>query len=78
MKPVQVMFDEELLTELDETEEVRKSGRSAVFRRLAREFLHRDRQRHIDAGYDRAYAGVADPLGAEFEGWEEEGVWPPE
>jgi hypothetical protein len=31
----------------------------------------------IDAQYERAYAGVEDPLGEEFEGWEEQGVFPP-
>lgn len=31
-----------------------------------------------EAQYDRAYAGAAEPLGEDFEGWEDEGVWPPE
>ena len=78
MKPIQVMFDEGLLAELDQTDEVRKSGRSAVLRQLAGEFLRRSRKREIDAGYIRAYSGVSGPLGPDFEGWEAEGVWPPE
>lgn len=78
MKPIQIMFDEGLLAELDQTREVQESGRSAVLRQLAQEFLHRSREREIDARYERAYAGDGNPLGVEFEGWEAEGVWPPE
>lgn len=36
------------------------------------------REQEIDAQYDRAYAGVEDPLGKDFQGWENEGAWPPE
>lgn len=78
MKPIQVMFDEDLLAELDQTEEVHESGRSAVLRRLASDFLRRRRRLRIDAQYERAYSGVTSPLGEDFEGWEEEGVWPAE
>jgi Ribbon-helix-helix protein, copG family len=70
------MFDEDLLAELDETAEVREKGRSAVLRQLASDFLRRRREHEIDAQYERAYAGVQDPLGKDFEGWEKEGVWP--
>ena len=77
MKAVQILFDEDLLVELDETADVRERGRSAVLRELASEFLRRRRSREIDAQYERAYAGVEDPLGEEFAGWDEEGVWPP-
>lgn len=78
MKTIQVMFDEDLLTELDETADVREKGRSAVLRQLTSDFLRQRRQQEIDAQYERAYAGVEDPLGKDFEGWEDEGVWPPE
>lgn len=78
MKAIQIMFDEDLLAELDETSEVREKGRSAVLRQLTNDFLRQRREREIDAQYERAYAGVEDPLGKEFEGWEKEGVWPPE
>ena len=67
------MLEEELLAELDKTAEVREKGRSAVLRELASEFLRRRREREIDAQYERAYAGVEDPLGKEFEGWENQG-----
>ena len=78
MKAVQVMFDEDLLAELDETADVREKGRSAVLRELASDFLRQRREAEIDEQYERAYAGVRDPLGKDFEGWEDEGVWPPE
>lgn len=78
MKTIQVMFDEALLAELDETAEVRQAGRSAVLRQLTSDFLRKRRAREIDAQYERAYAGVKDPLGKDFEGWEDEGVWSPE
>jgi metal-responsive CopG/Arc/MetJ family transcriptional regulator len=78
MKAVQIMFDEDLLAELDETADVREKGRSAVLRQLTSDFLRQRREREIDAQYERAYAGVEEPLGRDFEGWEEEGVWPPE
>jgi metal-responsive CopG/Arc/MetJ family transcriptional regulator len=78
MKAVQIMFDEELLAELDETADVREKGRSAVLRELTSDFLRQRREREIDAQYERAYKGVEEPLGSGFEGWEEEGVWPPE
>lgn len=72
------MLDEDLLAQLDETTEVREKGRSAVLRELASDFLRKRREQEIDAQYERAYKGVKDPLGEDFEGWEDEGVWPPE
>ncbi len=77
MKAVQVMFDEDLLAELDETSAVRERGRSAVLRELTTDFLRQRREQEIDAQYERAYANVGQPLGKEFEGWEAEGVWRP-
>jgi metal-responsive CopG/Arc/MetJ family transcriptional regulator len=78
MKAVQIMFDEDLLAQLDETADVREKGRSAVLRQLTSDFLRQRREREIDAQYERAYQGVEDPLGKDFEGWEDQGVWPPE
>jgi predicted transcriptional regulator len=74
MKTVQVLFDEDLLAELDKTAEVHEKGRSAVLRQLATDFVRQRREREIDAQYERAYAGVEAPLGKGFEGWEEEGT----
>lgn len=72
------MFDEDLLAELDETVDVREKGRSAVLRQLASDFVRQRREREIDAQYERAYKRVDVPLGEEFAGWENEGIWPPE
>lgn len=75
MKPIQIMFDEQLLGLLDEDPEVQRTGRSALFRRLASEYLARRRERSIDEQYRKAYA-AGGGLGPEFEGWEEEAAWP--
>ena len=75
MKPIQVMFDEQLLKRLDSSAEVRKVGRSAVLRRAAAEYLRRSRARRIAEAYRAAYGGGAG-LGEEFVGWEHEGSWP--
>ena len=72
------MFEEDLLAELDSTAEVREKGRSAVLRQLTSDFLRRRRKPEIDRQYERAYSRIEEPLGKEIEGWEEEGVWPPE
>jgi metal-responsive CopG/Arc/MetJ family transcriptional regulator len=77
MKPVQISFDEELLRDLDATPEVRRDGRSAVLRRLVREYLERRRRLEIRERYRAAY-GEGEALGSDFEGWEGEGVWPEE
>jgi metal-responsive CopG/Arc/MetJ family transcriptional regulator len=76
MKPIQVTVDEHLLEELDRSEEVKREGRSAVLRRAVREYLERRRQRSIADQYRRAYAGDGG-LGEEYEGWEDQGEWPP-
>jgi len=50
-----------------------------VFRDLdfGDEAEHR-REHEIDQQYERAYTGVEDPLGKDFEDWEKTGVWPTE
>ncbi len=77
MKAIQVMFDEDLLAQLDADEDVKKKGRSAVLREAAAAYLERRRRALIADGYQSAYAGQ-EGIGAEFEGWEEEGEWPSE
>ena len=77
MKAVQVMFDEELLERLDADSEVQSEGRSAVLRRAALAYLERRRRREIAEQYRRAYSD-GEGLGEEFEGWENQGEWPPE
>jgi metal-responsive CopG/Arc/MetJ family transcriptional regulator len=68
-------MDEKLLAELDRHEETQRDGRSAVLRRAAAEYLKRRKRQSIADNYKRAYGKKAG-LGREFEGWENEGVWP--
>ena len=75
MKPIQVMFDEDLLAELDADLVVCEKGRSAVLRQAAAEYLEHRRHEDIARRYQRAY-GATDELDDELEGWEDEGVWP--
>ncbi len=78
MKPIQIMMDEDLLDELDADEDVRRLGRSAVFRRMAAEYLERHRRRVISKMYHQAYGEGSEGLGKGFDGWENEGRWPGE
>ena len=78
MKPIQIMMDEKLLAELDADEEVRRLGRSAVFRRMAAEYIEHHRRRTISSMYRQAYGKDSEGLGKEFNGWENEGRWPSE
>ena len=77
MKAIQVSFDEGLLARLDEEQEVKREGRSAVLRKAAEQYLEVRRRKRIAEQYQRAY-GEESGLGEEFEGWEDEGEWPPE
>jgi metal-responsive CopG/Arc/MetJ family transcriptional regulator len=76
MKPIQVMFDEALLQRLDADEEVRQTGRSAVLRRAAAEYLRRRRVKRIADAYRQAYGGGRTALDRELTGWADEGAWP--
>ena len=77
MKAIQVSFDEELLRELDATEEVRRDGRSSLMRLAVAEYLDRRRQAMLAQQYRNAYEGELG-LGEEFAGWEGQGSWPRE
>jgi len=77
MKPVQVLFDEELLAELDADEQVQKVGRSRVLRQLAASYLKRRHEADLDARYVAGY-GEDSRVSEELQGWDEEGVWPDE
>ncbi len=70
-------MDEKLLAKLDGDEAVRREGRSAILRQAAEEYLRKRRKRAIAERYVRAY-GANPKLGAEFSGWQNEGVWPEE
>lgn len=77
MKAIQITFDEELLRELDATEEVKREGRSALMRRAVAEYLARRSRQSIADRYRKAYGG-SKGLGDEFAGWEDQGEWPAE
>ena len=74
MKAIQITVDERLLARLDADPEVKKSGRSAVFRRAVEVYLRERRKQRIVDAYRKGYArGSA--VEDEFGGWPEEGVW---
>lgn len=47
-----------------------------MLRELTGDFLGLRHEQGIDAQYERAYAYVDQPLGKDFEGWENEGGLP--
>jgi metal-responsive CopG/Arc/MetJ family transcriptional regulator len=77
MKAIQITFDDQLLRALDADEEVKRLGRSAVLRKAATQYLRRSAAARIRDQYRCAY-GDRKGLGADFDGWTEQGVWPDE
>jgi metal-responsive CopG/Arc/MetJ family transcriptional regulator len=77
MKAIQITVDDRLLARLDHDPEVKRLGRSAVFRAAVEAYLQARRRQHIDSAYRRGY-GKDRGLGREWDGWAEEGVWPEE
>lgn len=75
MKAIQITMDEDLLEELDRSDEVRRDGRSAVVRRATADYLRRNRRKAIADQYRRGYSG-GESVEDELEAWAEEGVWP--
>ena len=74
MKAIQITVDEGLLARLDREPDVKRLGRSAIFRQAVEAYLKGRRRGEIRDAYRRAYAkGRAV---AELKGWSEEGVWP--
>ena len=69
------MLEERLLAQLDDTDEVRRDGRSAVLRLALEVYLRQLQQRSITERYQRAY-GAEGGLGTDWTGWEEQGLWP--
>jgi metal-responsive CopG/Arc/MetJ family transcriptional regulator len=75
MKPVQVLFDDDLLAELDTDADVRERGRSKVLRELVASYLKQQRQAMNDAQYAAGYGDDAQ-VNDDLAGWDEEGEWP--
>lgn len=76
MKVIQITFDERLLEKLDNDEEVKKEGRSAVIRRAVADYLRKKRRATVAEAYRRAYS--KQPTESDLSGWTDEGVWPGE
>jgi metal-responsive CopG/Arc/MetJ family transcriptional regulator len=75
MKAIQITVDDALLARLDRDPEVKRLGRSAVFRRAAEAYLKRRRKADIADAYARAYGARGRKMD-DLDGWAEEGVWP--
>jgi metal-responsive CopG/Arc/MetJ family transcriptional regulator len=75
MKAIQITIDDRLLARLDADPEVKRLGRSAVFRRAVEAYLSQLRRSSVADAYRRAYGGQA-RAADELDGWDEEGVWP--
>ena len=74
MKAIQITVDERWLARLDTDPEVRRAGRSAVFRRAVEAYLRERRRASIAEAYRRGYA-AGSIVEEEFDGWPEEGTW---
>jgi len=74
MKTIHITFDEQLLEELDNDEEVKLRGRSVVIRSAVAEYLRKRRRATIAQAYRRGYGKR--PAGSDLGGWANEGVWP--
>ena len=76
MKAIQITFDERLLEKLDNDDEVKQQGRSAVIRRAVAEYLRKRRRTTIAEAYRRGYEKKS--VETDLSGWADEGVWPDE
>ena len=77
MKHVQILVNEEMLANLDADDEVQRTGRSKVLRRLITAYMESRREARLDSQYRRGYSD-GPRVNEELEGWPEEGSWPAE
>ena len=61
------------MEKLDNDEEVKREGRSAVIRRAVADYLRKKRRATIAAAYRRAYG--KQPAELDLRGWTDEGIW---
>jgi metal-responsive CopG/Arc/MetJ family transcriptional regulator len=74
MKAIQITIDERLLERLDADDEVKRSGRSAVLRRAAAEYLRKKQRSAVAEAYERGYG--KHPTDPDLAGWADDGSWP--
>lgn len=74
MKAIQITIDQRLLDRLDDDEEVKRHGRSAVMRRAVSEYLRKKRRGAVAEAYRRGYG--QHPVDSDLSGWADEGAWP--
>ena len=74
MKAIQITLDDRLLARLDADPDVRRLGRSAIFRQATEAWLAHRKKRAITDAYHQAYGRR--PRRNELDDWADEGVWP--
>jgi metal-responsive CopG/Arc/MetJ family transcriptional regulator len=75
VKTVQMTLDEELVQAVDEAAKRLGTTRSAFAREALREALSREREKHREQKHREGYERYPVKRG-EFDGWENEQVWP--
>lgn len=77
MRRIRITLDDESLRRLDSHPEVRRHGRSSVFREAAREWLREKEGQSITARYRIGYR-MEPKVEEELAGWADSGVRPEE
>ena len=72
MKAIQISVDDGLLERLDNCQEVRSRGRSAVLREAAADYLAKKEAEEIDRAYAAGYSAAPPD---EFADWPAEATW---
>ena len=75
MKAIQITVDDRLLARIDADPDVKRLGRSAVFRLAVDAYLRQRRRRAITNAYQKAYGKQTVSI-TDLEAWSDEGVWP--
>jgi metal-responsive CopG/Arc/MetJ family transcriptional regulator len=76
MKAIQITVDDRLLARVDRHPDVKRLGRSALFRRAVEAYLREHRRAEIADAYRRAYGRAGARKDSDLAGWEQEGAWP--
>lgn len=76
MKAIQITVDDRLLARVDRHPDVKRLGRSALFRRAVEAYLREYRRTEIADAYRRAYGHGTGKKDADLADWAQEGAWP--